>query len=124
MTNQIEKYWDKLFCDTMIISSSDWRHSFAQPQRTNNVLEQFFRGVGRVHRRTTDNNTICKKLQSMFADTTLIKNLENPDYMKVPLNGKDSLAERYAEIDHNRIIDKMWDAREVESKVPEIIKQG
>ncbi len=62
---------------------------------------------------------MCKKLQSMFADTPLIKNLENPDYMKVILNGKDSLAERFAEIDHNSIIDKMKDAREVESKVPE-----
>ncbi len=53
----------------------------------------------------------------------LIKNLENPDYMKVILNGKDSLAERFANIDHNRIIDKMKDAREVKSIVPRKIKQ-
>ncbi len=31
---------------------------------------------------------MCKKLQSMFADTPLIKNLENSDYRKVILNGK------------------------------------
>ncbi|MCP4160324.1 MAG: hypothetical protein GY760_09645 [Deltaproteobacteria bacterium] len=37
--------------------------------------------------------------------------------MKLILNGKDSLAERFAEINYNRIIDKMKDAREVESKV-------
>ncbi len=37
--------------------------------------------------------------------------------MEVILNGKDSLAERFAEIDHNRIIDRVNDAREVESKV-------
>ncbi len=43
--------------------------------------------------------------------------------MKVILNGKDSLAERFTEIDHNRIIDKMKDVREVESKVPGKIKQ-
>ncbi len=59
----------------------------------------------------------------MFEDTPLIKNLESPDYMTVIFNGKDSLAERFAEIDHNRIIDKMEDAREVESKVPGKIKQ-
>ncbi len=59
----------------------------------------------------------------MFADTPLIKDLENPDYMKVILNGKDSLAERFAEIHHNRIIDQMKDTREVESKVPGKIKK-
>ncbi len=59
----------------------------------------------------------------MFADTPLIKNLDTPDYIKVILNGKDSLAERFAEIDHNGIIDKMKDATDVESKVPGKIKQ-
>ncbi len=59
----------------------------------------------------------------MFADTPLIKNLENLDYLKVILNGKDSLEERFAETDHNRIIDKMKDAREVKCKVPGKIKQ-
>ncbi len=59
----------------------------------------------------------------MFGDTLLIKSLENPDYMKVILKGKDSLAERFAEINHNRIIDKMKDAREVESKVSGKLKQ-
>ncbi len=39
---------------------------------------------------------MCKKLQSMFADTPLNKNLENSDYMKDMLNRKDSLAERFA----------------------------
>ncbi len=66
---------------------------------------------------------MCKKLQSMFAGTPLINNLENPDYMKGILNGKDLLAERLAEIDHNRISDKTKGAREVESKVSEEIKQ-
>ncbi len=59
----------------------------------------------------------------MFADTPSIKNPKNPDYMKVILNRKDSLAERFAKIDHNRIIDKMKDAREVETKVSGKIKQ-
>ncbi len=59
----------------------------------------------------------------MFADTPLNKNLENPYYMKVILNRNDLLAERFAEIDRNRIIDKMKDTREVESKVPGKIKQ-
>ena len=123
MIAQIEKYRDKLFSDPIKIPSSDGSPSFVQPQRTNNIMEQFFRGIRRAHRRTTGNNSMCKKLQSMFADTPLIKNLENPDYMKVLLNGKNSLAERFAEIDHDKVIAKMKDAREVESKVPRKIKK-
>ncbi len=63
------------------------------------------------------------KLQSIFADPPLIGNLQYPDYVKAILNEKDPLAGRFAEIDHNRIIDKMKDAREVESKVFGKIKQ-
>lgn len=122
MINQIDKYWDKLFSDPIIISSSDG-DSFVQPQRTNNILEQFFRGIRRAHRRTTGNNSMCKKLQSMFADTPLIKNLDNPDYMKVILNGANSLEEKFAEIDYKKVIVKMNDARKVESKIPNKIKK-
>lgn len=35
----------------------------------------------------------------MLPNTPLIKNLNNPDYVKIILNGKSSLAERFAEID-------------------------
>ncbi|MBU2506044.1 MAG: transposase [Bacteroidetes bacterium] len=119
---QIEKYWDMLFSDPIIISSPDG-DSFIQPQRTNNILEQFFRGIRRAHRRTTGNNSMCKKLQSMFADTPLVKNLDNPDYMKVILNGGNSLEEKFAEIDHKKVIAKMKDARKVESKIPRKIKK-
>ena len=123
MIGQIEKYWDKLFSDPIIISSPDGASSFVQPQRTNNILEQFFRGIRRAHRRTTGNNSMCKKLQSMLADTPLIKNLDNPDYMKLILNDKDSLAERFAEIDHEKVIAKMKDTRKNESKIPHKIKK-
>lgn len=122
LIGQIEKYWGMLFSDPIIISSPDG-DSFIQPQRTNNLLEQFFRGIRRAHRRTTGNNSMCKKLQSMFADTPLVKNLDNPDYMKIILNGKKSLEEKFAEIDHHKIIAKMEDARKVESKIPRKIKK-
>ena len=34
---------------------------------------------------------MCKKLQSMFADTPIVKNPDNPDYMSIILNEKKSL---------------------------------
>jgi len=55
------------------------------PQRTNNMLEQFFRNLRRGHRRKSGNNSMHRVLQAMLADTPLIKNLENPKYMEILL---------------------------------------
>ena len=122
LLGQIEKYWDMLFSDPIIISSKDGK-SIIQPQRTNNILEQFFRGIRRAHRRTTGNNSMCKKLQTMFTDMPLVKNLDNPDYMKVVLNGEKSLTEKFAEIDHLEVAAKMKDAGKVENKIHPKIKK-
>ena len=122
LIGQIDKYWDKLFCDPIIISSTEGG-SFILPQRTNNIVEQFFRGIRRAHRRSTGNNSMCKKLQAMFADTPLVKNLDNPDYMKILLDEKKTLEEKFAEIDHKKIIAKMADAKKGESKLPRRIKK-
>ena len=118
---QIENYWEKLFSDPIKITSPEG-DSFIQPQRTNNIIEQFFRGIRRAHRRTTGNNSMCKKLQSMFADTLLVKNLNNPDYMKVILDGNRSLEERFAEIDNEQVIARTKDAVNDENKIPRKIK--
>lgn len=121
LINQVDKYWDKLFSDPIKITVNG-SESYIQPQRTNNILEQFFRTIRRAHRRTTGNNSMCKKLQTMFADTPLVKNLENPVYMKIMLAGKKSLEEKFAEIDHKEVMQKMQKARSVESKIPRKIK--
>lgn len=122
LINQIDKYWEMLFSDPIRISSPDGDF-FIQPQRTNNIMEQFFRGIKRSYRRTTGNNSMCKKLQSMFADTPLVKNLDNPEYMRIILNGKKSLEEKFVEISHEVVITKMKDAQNIKSKIPrKIIK--
>lgn len=122
LIKQTDKYWEKLFSDPIKVSVNG-NDAFIQPQRTNNILEQFFRTIRRAHRRRTGNNSMCKKLQTMFADTPLVKNLENPEYMKIMLSGKNSLEEKFAEIDHKTIITKMADADKVESKIPRRIKK-
>ena len=37
-----------------------------------------------------------RALQAMLADTPLVKNLDNPDYMKILLDGKENLEELFA----------------------------
>ena len=117
LVSQINKYREKLFCDPVKISTPEG-DSFIQPQRTNNILEQFFRGMRRSYRRATGNNSMCKKLQSIIADTPLVKNLDNPEYMDVILDGKKSLEDAFAEISQQKVIRKMQDAKKDETKIP------
>jgi hypothetical protein len=58
----------------------------------------------------------------MFADTLLVKNLNNPDYMKVILDRNMSLEEKFAEIDHEQVIARIKDAGNDENKIPRKIK--
>jgi len=97
MKKQIDKYGDKLFADPIEVNTPNGTITI-YPQRTNNILEQFFRGVKRDHRRKTGNNSMCRTLQTMLADTPLIKNLDNPEYVKILLNGKNDLEELFAEL--------------------------
>ena len=47
----------------------------------------------------------------MLADTPLVKNLDNPSYMKILLAGKANLVELFAELDAtHRATDDMWAA--------------
>ena len=97
MAEQIDKYGDKLFADPIEVMTPQGKASI-YPQRTNNILEQFFRGVRRGHRRKTGNNSMNRVLQTMLADTPLVKNLDNPAYMAILLDGKENLVELFAEV--------------------------
>ena len=98
MAEQIDKYGDKIFADPIEVITPLGK-AFIYPQRTNNILEQFFRGVRRGHRRKTGNNSMHRVLQTMLADTPLVKNLDNPEYMEILLDGKENLAELFTELE-------------------------
>ena len=95
MAQQIDKYGDKLFADPIEVDSQKGKITI-YPQRTNNILEQFFRELRRAHRRKTGNNSMRRALKTMPADTPLVKNLDNPEYMTTLLDGKASLEELFA----------------------------
>ena len=113
MAAQIDKYDDKLFADPITVAAPDGP-VIIYPQRTNNIMEQFFRGLKRGHRRKTGNNSMQRAMQAMLADTPLVKNLNNPAYTKVLLDGKVNLEELFAEVAVSRPIAK-FDGLEVNS---------
>jgi hypothetical protein len=95
---QIDKYWNKLFADPIIVKT-ETGDLIMQPQRTNNMLEQFFRSIKSGSRKKSGTSSLSKTLKAMLANTPLIKNLNIPEYEKMILNGKKNLAERFADID-------------------------
>ena len=98
MAKQIDKWSKKLFADPIKVDTPRGPVTI-YPQRTNNILEQFFRGIRRGQRRKTGNNSIRRMLQTMLADTPLIKNLDNDEYMKILLDGKANLEELFADLE-------------------------
>jgi len=117
MNTQIKKYWKKLFSDPITINTK-FGKTIIQPQRTNNILERFFRNLRRMYRKKTGFNSLTKTLKSMIADTPLVKNLENKEYMKIILNGKNSLEERFAEVEPEIIKEQLAEAQKKVRKVP------
>jgi hypothetical protein len=103
MLKQIEKYKDKLFTTGIEVTDANGVKIRIFPERTNNLLERTFRDEKRGHRKRTGNKSMSKILKTMLAETPYVKNLGNADYLKIILNGKTTLAERFAEIDSAKV---------------------
>lgn len=102
MIIQLKKYWDKLFADGITVATSEKTITIF-PQRTNNIMEQFFRFLKRLFLRKNGSTSLSNVLNTILAGVPLIRNLENSDYMAILLNGKVTLEERFAEIDSEKI---------------------
>ena len=64
MIEQIEKYWEKLFADTITVRTSAGKIKI-QPQRTNNVMEQFFRQLKKIFLRKSGIKSMASTLRSL-----------------------------------------------------------
>ena len=82
MVKQIDKYWDKLFADPIEVETPTGK-LMIQPQRTNNLMEQSFRFLKRDRRKKNGQHSLTKTLKGMLADTPLVRNLSNSDYVIV-----------------------------------------
>jgi len=107
MVEQIDKYWEKLFADPIAVKMPDGQVIMIQPQRTNNILERFFRYLKWAYRKKSGKTKMAKTLKAILADTPLVKNLENQEYMKIILNDCSTLEERFAKIDCKLVWEEM-----------------
>jgi len=106
MVKQIDKYWDKLFADPIPVKTPNGQ-IVIQPQRTNNVLERFFRDFKRGYRKKSGTFSLNRTLKYVLADTPLVKNLDNPEYIEIVLDGSSTLEERFSKIDSRMVIERL-----------------
>jgi len=122
MREQIEKYWEKLFADPISVQTPSGP-LLLYPQRTNNILEQFFRSIKQSHCRRSGYAAMNKTLKAMLSGLPLVKNLEHAEYRKIILNGTSSLEERFAQINSLVVRDLLVSEANFVGKVAPEIKR-
>ena len=122
MLEQLDKYWIKLFADPLPVVTPEGI-LYIQPQRTNNILERFFRGEKRRGRKKSGMASLSKVLKAALADTPLVQNLKNCEYMDIILNGCPSLAERFSQIDAHMVQEEMENAKKSSERILPAVKK-
>ncbi len=124
LVEQIEKYKDRLFTDGIEIVNEKGVRQRIQPEPTNNICEQSFREDKRGVRKRTGCKSMSRIFKTMIAETPYVKNLNNPKYLKVILNGKATLAERFAEINSAQVRTAMKNHDEDQDKLRPCVKKA
>lgn len=122
MIKQVDKYWEKLFADPIVVSTSTGQFTI-QPQRTNNILERFFRDLKRGNRKKSGTISLTKTIRSILADTPLVKNLDNPEYLDIILDGCNTLEDRFEKIDSRLVLEKLEAEKKNEERVSPAVKK-
>ena len=122
MIRQIDKYWNKLFADPITVDTPNGKLHI-QPQRTNNLMERFFRDIRHDNRRRTGHNAMSRRLQTMLAETPLVKNLENESYMQILLDRHSTLEALFAQIDTASVRQQLHDSATSSGLIPASMKK-
>jgi hypothetical protein len=78
-----------------------------QPQRTNNILERFFRWLNRGICKRTGRTAGEADIDRIPVDAPLVANLDDPRYLEALLDGSPTLAERMAKVDRQLLRDTL-----------------
>ena len=122
MLKQLDKYWVKLFADPIPVVTADGV-SYVYPQRTNNLLERFFRGEKQRGRKKNGTASLNKVLKAALAETPLVQNLNNSQYIEIILNGCSNLKDRFSQIDDHLAQEDMKNAQNSSEKILPAIKK-
>lgn len=104
---QIRKYWDMLFASPVEAHLPNGDIVSVYPQRTSNLMERMFRDFQRSEYKRTGMGTLGRTVRAMVGETPMMKNLDVPEYMKIILNGQATLAARFAQLDSQRVQERV-----------------
>ena len=65
----------------------------------------------RSFRKKNGFNSVARELKTMLPDTPLTMNMKNQEYMKILLAGKETLEQRFAEIDSSEVHRRLEESR-------------
>jgi len=86
-------------------------------------MERFFRDIKRQSRRRCGTISLNRTLRTILADTPLVKNLDNPEYLEIILDGCGTLEERFARIDSRLVTEKLSAEKRNQQRIsPEVRK--
>ena len=119
---QIEHYDTKLFASPLVVSTPQGPRTI-QPQRTNNLMERFFRDLKRHCRRRTGCHALGRTLRTLLPDTTLVSNLQNPQYLKILLDGQPNLEALFAQSAPATVREELQKAQQNPERVPRALKK-
>ena len=86
-------------------------------------MERFFRDLKRDGRRKTGAQALGRTLRTMLADTPLVKNLQNPEYLKILLNGQPNLEALFAQIEPAAARQELRQAQQNPEKTPRALQR-
>lgn len=95
---RILSYWEQLFAAPFEVEVNGEKRQI-QVQRTNNILEHGFRSDSYAYRRIHGNRSIRRNLEKIPEQVALVKNLENPNYLKLVYGDQNQIAKRFSQID-------------------------
>ncbi len=98
MSQQIDKYGDKLFADPIVVDTPSGPLSI-YPQRTNNILEQFFGQQKQSLRRRVGRSNLGRDMEDQPAQVALTANLRHTDYVRILCGSLDNLPDAFADLD-------------------------
>ena len=99
---RIEKYWDKLFADPLVVNV-DGKEKFVFVHRTNNLVENHFRQLTYGYRRIHGNRSVKRNLENIPEQLPLTENLKNSNYIKLVFEDESKIAKRFAKVDVSEI---------------------
>ncbi len=100
--DRIEKYWDKLFSDPLVVNV-DGKEKYVFVHRTNNLVENHFRQLTYGYRRIHGNRSVRRNLNNIPEQLPLTENLKNSNYVKLVFEDETKIAKRFSKVDVGEI---------------------